>query len=46
MEDSTHINMFLEVVNRKNLIPLSEIIQHQSDNAVKPIIGNKDIEVI
>lgn len=46
IEDSTHINMFLEVINRKNLVPLSEIIHHQSDNAVKPIIGNKDIEVI
>lgn len=27
-------------------MPLGEIIQHQSDNGVKPIIGNKDIEVL
>lgn len=43
LEDSTNINMFLEPINKKNLRPLSDIIQHNSDNAVKPIIGNKDI---
>lgn len=46
MEDSSNINMFLETISRKNLVPLADIIQHQSDSSVKPIIGNKDIEVI
>jgi hypothetical protein len=30
----------------KPSITLEEAITHQSDTAVKPIIGNKDIEVI
>ena len=46
MEDSSNVNSFLEAITRNNLIPINEIIQHQSDSAVKPIIGNKDIEVI
>lgn len=46
MEDSSNVNMFLEVISRKNLVPMGEIMQHQSDSSVKPIIGNKDIEVI
>ena len=46
IQDSTTINIFLETLSSKNLPPLDEVIQHQSDNAVKPIIGNKDIEVI
>jgi hypothetical protein len=46
IQDSTTINIFLETLSSKNLPPLDEVIQHQSDNSVKPIIGNKDIEVI
>lgn len=46
MEDSSNVNLFLELISRKNLVPLSDLINHQSDSAVKPIIGNKDIEVI
>lgn len=46
LDDSTNINMFLETISRSNLVPLPDLIQHSSDNAVKPIIGNKDIEVL
>lgn len=27
-------------------MPLADLINHQSDSAVKPIIGNKDVEVV
>lgn len=46
LEDSSNVNLFLELVSRKNLVSVADLINHQSDNAVKPIIGNKDIEVI
>lgn len=28
------------------MVPLTDLINHQSDSAVKPIIGNKDVEVV
>ena len=46
LDDSTNVNLFLEVISRKNLVPLADLINHQSDSAVKPIIGNKDVEVV
>jgi hypothetical protein len=46
IQDSTTINIFMETLSSKNMPPAEEVIHHQSDNSVKPIIGNKDIEVI
>lgn len=46
IQDSTTINIFMETLSSKNMPPLDDVIHHQSDNSVKPIIGNKDIEVI
>ena len=43
IEDSSNLNLFIDNISRKNLVPLSEAINHSSDNSVKPIIGNKDI---
>jgi hypothetical protein len=36
----------METLSSKNMPPLEEVIHHQSDSSVKPIIGNKEIEVI
>jgi serine/threonine-protein kinase ULK4 len=36
----------METLSSKNMPPIEEVIHHQSDNSVKPIIGNKEIEVI
>ena len=44
MDDSSNINVDFDKVNRNNLISIEELLIHQSDNVVKPIIGNKDIE--
>ena len=46
IQDSTTINIFMETLSSKNMPPAEEVIPHQSDNSVKPIIGNKDIQVI
>lgn len=46
IQDSTTINIFMQTLSSKNMPPLDDVIHHQSDNSVKPIIGNKDIEVI
>jgi hypothetical protein len=35
--------MFMEAFSIKTTPPIEEVINHQSDTAVKPIIGNKDI---
>ena len=43
MEDSTTINIFMETLSSKSMPPIEEVIHHQSDNSVKPIIGNKEI---
>lgn len=46
IQDSAIINVFMETLSSKNMPPVEEVINHQSDNSVKPIIGNKEIEVI
>ena len=43
MEDSTTINIFMETLSSKSLPQIEDVIHHQSDNSVKPIIGNKEI---
>lgn len=46
IQDSAIINVFMETLSSKNMPPVEDVINHQSDNSVKPIIGNKEIEVI
>ena len=46
LQDSTSINVYIETINRKNLVSLNDIIDNKADEAVKPIIGNKDIEIL
>lgn len=36
----------METLSSKSMPPVEDIIHHQSDNSVKPIIGNKEIEPI
>jgi hypothetical protein len=44
VDDSSNLNLEGEKITKNNLTPLDELLTHQSDSAVKPIIGNKDIE--
>lgn len=37
--------MDFDKVNRNNLVDIDDLLIHQSDSVVKPIIGNKDIEI-
>ena len=46
IEDSATINIFMETLSSRNLPTIDEVLQHQSDSSVKPIIGNKDIETM
>ena len=46
IEDSATINIFMETLSSRNLPAVEEVLQHQSDSSVKPIIGNKDIETM
>lgn len=46
IQDSAIINVFMETLSSKSMPPIEDIIHHQSDNSVKPIIGNKEIEPI
>ncbi len=41
IQDSTTINIFMQTLSSKNMPPLEDVIHHQNDNSVKPIIGNK-----
>ena len=45
LDDSSNINVDFDKVNRNNLTDIDDLLVHSSDSVVKPIIGNKDIEI-
>lgn len=45
LDDSSNINVDFDKVNRNNLTDIDDLLVHNSDSVVKPIIGNKDIEI-